>query len=57
LIEGTPIPISCPKCGGEMIIISYDPMWKVLKERSWQICRKCSFERSADDFKKELLTV
>ncbi|HXV66038.1 MAG TPA: hypothetical protein VD731_02250 [Nitrosopumilaceae archaeon] len=51
------IPISCPSCYGKMYSVRYDAPLGILKERSWQICRMCGFERSADDFKKELLTI
>ena len=51
------IPISCPKCSSKMIATWYKLVLKILKERSWQICTKCNFERSADDFKNSLLTV
>ena len=57
MIEGIPIPISCPKCGGKMIAVRYDSVLQILKLRSWQICKECNFERSADDFKNSLLTV
>ena len=57
MIEGMPIPISCPSCSGKMIAIRYEPAFNFLKVRSWQICKECNFERSADDFKNSLLTV
>lgn len=53
----TPIPIACPKCCGKIVVIRYEVTLKVLRERSWQICKNCGFERSVDDFKKTLLTV
>lgn len=56
-IEGIPIPVPCPRCHGKMIAVKYDTSLKILRERSWQICKECLFERSADDFKKLLLTV
>ncbi len=51
------IPMTCPSCYGKMYSIRYDVPLKILKERSWQICKECGFEQSTDDFKKELLTV
>jgi len=51
------IPITCPSCEGKMYLVQYDATLKILKERSWQLCKQCGFERSTDDFKKELLTV
>ena len=57
LNEGIPIPVNCPRCSGKMIAVKYEASLKILKERSWQICKECSFQRSADDFKNSLLTV
>jgi len=51
------IPLSCPSCYGKMYSVRYDAPLKILKERSWQICKNCGFERTVDDFKKELFTV
>ena len=51
------IPISCPSCSGKMYSVKYDAPLKVLKERVWQVCKECGFERSADEFKRILLTV
>ncbi|MCZ6582399.1 MAG: hypothetical protein O6761_04420 [Thaumarchaeota archaeon] len=57
LTEGIPIPVSCPKCDSGMFRVGYDAPLKILKERSWQICKECGFERSTEDFKRSLLTV
>lgn len=51
------LPLSCPKCGGQLYLASYDPPLKLLRNRSWHCCRRCSYSRSADDFKKGLLCV
>lgn len=51
------IPLTCPKCGGSMSSISYDPVLPILKHRSWQCCDSCKFVRETDEFKKGLLTV
>ena len=51
------IPLSCPSCDGKMYVTSYDAPLKILKERSWQICRECGFEQTADEFKRGLWTV
>jgi C4-type Zn-finger protein len=48
------IPIPCPSCGGKMYLVSYEAPLRILKERSWQICKECGFERSTDEFKKML---
>ncbi len=51
------IPISRPKCGGKMYSERYDPVLNILKDRSWQVCKECSFQRDTEDFKKDLFTV
>ena len=51
------IPLSCPTCDGRMYAIRFDSPLKILKERGWQICKTCGFERSIEDFKKGLLTI
>jgi len=51
------IPLACPSCGGKMYATAYDVFLNILKERCWQVCNECGFERSTEDFKKELLTV
>jgi len=48
------IPIPCPTCDGKMYSAAYESQLKILKARSWQVCKECGFERSADDFKKSL---
>jgi C4-type Zn-finger protein len=48
------IPIPCPSCGGKMYSVSYEAPLKILKHRSWQICRECGFERTSEEFKKLL---
>jgi len=51
------IPLSCPSCDGKMYAVRYDAPLKILKQRSWQICKECGFQQQADDFKSRLLTV
>ena len=46
------IPIPCPSCGGKMYSTGYQPTLRILKERSWQVCKECHFQRSTEDFKK-----
>jgi C4-type Zn-finger protein len=50
------IPLSCPSCGGKMysISISYESSFAILKKRSWQACKECSFERNSEEFKKSI---
>lgn len=51
------IPLSCPSCEGKMYSVRYDAPLAILRDRSWQICKICGFERSTDEFKKGLLTI
>ena len=48
------IPLSCPVCSGKMYSISYEPFLAVLKNRSWQVCKECNFERNTEEFKKSI---
>ena len=48
------IPIPCPNCGGKMYSVGYDTTLKLLKNRTWQVCKECHFERTADEFKKSI---
>jgi len=56
-LEGTPIPLRCPKCEGKLIAVKYSPFLKVLKDRGWHFCNECGFQQSVEKFKKMLLTV
>ena len=51
------VPIPCPKCFNKLVCIRYDPQIKLLKDRIWHLCRNCGFQRSTDEFKKELLVI
>ncbi|MGQ0605652.1 MAG: hypothetical protein ACT4OD_01685 [Candidatus Nitrosotenuis sp.] len=48
------IPLSCPACGGKMYSVGYDTPLKILKARTWHVCKECKFSRSVEDFKKSL---
>ena len=48
------IPIPCPRCGGKMYSVGYDSTLKLLKNRTWQVCKECHFERTTDEFKKSI---
>ncbi len=48
------IPIPCPSCGGKMYSVAYESTLKILKSRSWQVCKECCFERTTDEFKKTI---
>jgi len=51
------IPILCPKCGGKMHCVYYEATLNILKKRSWQLCKRCDYEISTDDFKKSICCV
>ena len=46
--------IPCPRCSGFMIVYSYNPVLKFLKERSWNVCKKCGFQETTDEYKKRV---
>jgi len=48
------IPLPCPKCSGKMYSVSYESSFSILKKRSWQACKECSFERNSEDFKRTI---
>jgi len=48
------IPIPCPRCGGKMYSVGYHSSLRILKSRTWQVCKNCNFERDTEDFKKTL---
>jgi len=48
------IPLPCPKCNGKMYSVNYEVTLSILKNRSWQICKECNFERSTEEFKKSI---
>ena len=48
------IPIECPACKGKMYSVAYNTPLKILKHRSWQVCKECDFERPTEDFVKDL---
>lgn len=51
------IPLSCPNCKSVLSLEGFVVPSKTLKAEYWHVCNHCGFERSVDDFKKELLTV
>lgn len=57
MIECKSTPISCLKCSGKMVVVHYDTVLNVLEDKSWQVCKECNFQRSADDFKESLSMV
>ncbi len=57
ITEAFSIPLSCPKCEGEMIAVKYGDPSQIFDEHSVQTCKKCDYQIQTDDFKKQLLTV
>ena len=51
------VPLSCPNCTNTLSLEGYDAQLKVLKPRYWHVCNQCGFDRSLDDFKRELFSV
>ena len=52
------IPRPCPKCNGKLYsICDANTSFFHVKHRTWIFCKSCSFKQSAEDYKKELLTV
>ena len=51
------IPLSCPNCTSVLSLKGYVNSSKIPKPRYLHTCSHCGFERSVDDFKRDLLTV
>jgi len=51
------IPLPCPECGGRMYSVGYQATIKILKNRTWHVCKECDFERDTEDFKRALFCV
>jgi len=51
------VPLSCPNCTSILSLVGYVAPLQILKSRYWHTCSHCGFERSVDDFKRDLLTV
>jgi len=48
------IPLPCPVCGGKMFSVYYDGALRVLKPRTWHVCKNCKFSRDVEDFKRSI---
>ena len=58
MMKSKPLSFTCPSCKQRsMINASHFVPMKTFKSTKWLICQDCGFEMSAEDFKKELLTV
>jgi len=50
--------VPCPKCdGGNLFYTKYDAPLKILKERSWHMCKDCGYQIQMDEWKKSLFCV
>ena len=58
MIKSEPLSFTCPNCEQRSLINAshFTPM-KTFKITKWLVCQDCGFERSIEDFKKEVLTV
>ena len=57
LIGEWKVPLSCPNCTSVLSLEGFVLPLKTMKAEYWHVCSHCGFERSVDDFKKELLNV
>ncbi len=55
--EAFSIPLSCPKCESEMIVVKYNDPSLIFDEHSIQTCKECDYQIQTEDFKRGLLTV
>ncbi len=46
--------IPCPKCSGSLTLYRYNPVLKILKERSWYLCKNCKFQETTDEYKQRV---
>lgn len=47
--------VTCPTCGGNRVFFAkYDAPLKILKERSWLICKDCDYQVETEAFKRSL---
>jgi len=50
--------VTCPSCeGNELYVTKYDAPLKILKERSWLICKDCDYQIQVEEYKKSLFCV
>lgn len=50
------IPIVCPKCEGEMLVVKYGDPSNIFDEQDLQICRECDYQIPIESFKEKLCT-
>ena len=45
--------VACPSCeGNKLFLTKYDAPLKILKERSWLICKECDYQIQTEEYKK-----
>ncbi len=50
--------VACPSCeGNSLFLTKYDAPLRILKERSWLICKDCDYQIQTDEYKKSLFCV
>ena len=50
--------VACPSCeGNKLFLTKYDAPLKILKERSWLICKECDYQIQTEEYKKSLFCV
>ncbi len=50
--------LPCPSCGGNRLFLTkYEVPLKILKERSWLVCKDCDFQIPTEKYKKSLFCV
>jgi len=55
--EAFSIPLTCPRCEGEMIAVKYSDPSQIYDEHETHFCKECDYQIPVQDFKKQLLTV
>jgi len=47
--------LPCPSCGGNRLFLTkYEVPLKILKDRSWLVCKDCNFQIPKEKYKKSL---
>ena len=50
--------VPCPSCeGSKLYLTKYDAPLKILKERSWLICKDCDYQIQVAEYKRSLFSV
>lgn len=50
------IPLRCPKCDSGMFSFATSRTFWRIDRKTYNLCRSCDYEISANDFKRRLLT-